>query len=39
MPALEPPEITMDPNMVQRYEQELKMAQNVELPDDDDDDL
>ena len=39
MPALEPPEVQMDPNLAMKYEQELKAAADVTLPDDDDDDL
>ena len=38
MPALEPPEITMDPEMVKMYEDEIKVAQQTALPDNDDDD-
>ncbi|KAI6181051.1 GTP-binding nuclear protein Ran [Aphelenchoides besseyi] len=37
MPALHPPEIQMDPEMIAKYEQEVNEAQNAELPDDDDD--
>ncbi|CAJ0587922.1 unnamed protein product, partial [Mesorhabditis spiculigera] len=37
MPALAPPEVTMDPTMVQQYEQDLKDAADADLPDDDDD--
>jgi GTP-binding nuclear protein Ran len=37
MPALEPPEIQMDPAMIAKYEQEIHDAANAELPDDDDD--
>lgn len=37
MPALLPPEVTMDPTMQQEYEQELRQAQETALPDDDDD--
>ena len=37
-PALEPPEITMDPTMAEKYEQELKQAAETALPDDQDDD-
>ena len=40
MPALEPPEVTMDPVMAAKYEQDLKDAAETQLPDaDDDDDL
>ena len=38
MPALEPPEVHMDPVLAQRYEQELKTAAQTALPDDGDDD-
>lgn len=39
MPALAPPEVTMDPEWQQKLESEMKEAQNVALPDDEDDDL
>ena len=40
MPALEPPEVHMDPVMAARYESELNEAAKTALPDDaDDDDL
>jgi len=39
MPALQPPEITMDNELKKKYEQELQEAQACELPDNDDDDL
>ncbi|KAG9509387.1 GTP-binding nuclear protein Ran, partial [Fragariocoptes setiger] len=39
MPALQPPEITMDPQWTARLEQEMQQAQDVPLPDDDDEDL
>lgn len=40
MPALEPPEVQMDPSLAQKYEQELKLASQTALPDaEDDDDL
>ncbi|XP_074598482.1 RAN, member RAS oncogene family [Brevipalpus obovatus] len=39
MPALAPPEVTMDPEWQQKLESEMKEAQNVSLPDDEDDDL
>jgi GTP-binding nuclear protein Ran len=38
MPALEPPEVQMDPSMALKYEQELKIAAQTALPDGDDDD-
>ncbi|ODM90259.1 GTP-binding nuclear protein Ran [Orchesella cincta] len=37
MPALAPPEVQMDPNYIQQIENDLQEAQNVALPDDDDD--
>lgn len=37
MPALAPPEVQMDPQMVAIYEKEIQDAANAELPDDDDD--
>jgi GTP-binding nuclear protein Ran len=37
MPALAPPEVQMDPNMVARYEAEIEEAAKAELPDDDED--
>jgi GTP-binding nuclear protein Ran len=37
MPALEPPEVPMDPEAIRQGEEELRMAQNAPLPDDDDD--
>lgn len=40
MPALEPPEVHMDPVLAQKYEQELQVAAQTALPEDvDDDDL
>ena len=38
MPALEPPEVQMDPSLAAKYEAELKHAAEVALPDDNDDD-
>lgn len=38
MPALEPPEVTMDPTLAARYEEELKVAAQTALPDDGEDD-
>ncbi|PIO65731.1 Ras family protein [Teladorsagia circumcincta] len=37
MPALAPPEVTMDPAMVAQYEDDLRKAADADLPDDDDD--
>lgn len=39
MPALAPPEITMDPQHQKQLEQEMIEAANVSLPDEDDEDL
>ena len=40
MPALEPPEVHMDPDLAQKYEDELQVAAHTSLPDDvDDNDL
>nr|ABD65418.1 Ran [Suberites domuncula] len=36
-PALEPPEVHMDPALAQKYEAELKQAAETALPDDQDD--
>ena len=36
-PALKPPEVIIDANTVAHYEQELASAQNVPLPDEDED--
>lgn len=33
MPALQPPEVVMDPTMASKYEEELKVAQATALPD------
>jgi GTP-binding nuclear protein Ran len=38
MPALEPPEVHMDPQLAEKYEEELKAAAQTALPDDGDDD-
>ena len=38
MPALEPPEVHMDPALAQKYEEELKVAAETSLPDDENDD-
>ncbi|XP_075541937.1 RAN, member RAS oncogene family [Dermacentor variabilis] len=39
MPALAPPEVTMDPEWQAKLENDMKEAQNTSLPDEDDDDL
>jgi len=37
MPALQPPEVQIDPTLQKQFERDLQEAQNCELPDDDDD--
>ncbi|CAF0704866.1 unnamed protein product [Brachionus calyciflorus] len=37
MPALEPPEVQMDPETIKRYEQEIEAAKNAPLPEEDED--
>lgn len=37
MPALDPPEVHMDPELVKRYEQEIEQAKNAPLPEEDED--
>lgn len=37
MPALDPPEVQMDPELIKRYEQEIEAAKNAPLPEEDDD--
>jgi GTP-binding nuclear protein Ran len=37
MPALVPPEVTMDPQWQQKIEQDIKEAQETALPEDDED--
>ena len=37
MPALEPPEVTMDPSLVEKYEQELMIAAQTALPEEGED--
>lgn len=39
MPALEPPEVQVDQQLMQHYEKELIEAQETALPEDDDADL
>ena len=40
MPGLEPPEVHIDPELTEKYEEELQAAAQTPLPDDvDDDDL
>ncbi|CAH1801317.1 unnamed protein product [Owenia fusiformis] len=39
MPALQPPEVVMNKDQIDKCERELEEAQNVALPDDDDNDL
>jgi GTP-binding nuclear protein Ran len=37
MPALDPPEVHMDPELVRKYELEIEAAKNAPLPEEDDD--
>jgi GTP-binding nuclear protein Ran len=37
MPALNPPEVHIDPELLKKYEQEIEAAKNAPIPDDDDD--
>lgn len=37
MPALNPPEVTIDPELLRKYEQEIEAAKNAPIPDDEDD--
>uniref|UniRef100_A0A8C7YKI4 GTP-binding nuclear protein Ran n=1 Tax=Oryzias sinensis TaxID=183150 RepID=A0A8C7YKI4_9TELE len=37
MPALAPPEVLMDPNLAAKYEEELQVASQTALPDEEDD--
>ena len=37
MPALQPPEVQMDPSLIKQYEADIAAAQQAELPDEDDD--
>lgn len=39
MPALEPPTVQMDPALAQQYQKEIEEAQQIPLPDDDDEDF
>lgn len=39
MPALQPPEVQIDPALQKQFEKDLQEAQNCELPDDDGDDI
>lgn len=38
-PALVPPEVHVDQNLLNEYEAEMAAAANMELPDQEDDDL
>ena len=38
MPALAPPEITMDPSLARQYEEDLQRAAQTQLPDEGEDD-
>lgn len=37
MPALEPPDVPVDPELMRQHELEIEMAKNAPLPEDDDD--
>jgi GTP-binding nuclear protein Ran len=37
MPALDPPEVQMDPELVKKYELEIEAAKSAPLPEEDDD--
>ena len=37
MPALEPPEVDVDPRLAAKYEEELQLAAHTALPDGDED--
>ncbi|CAI9728466.1 Hypothetical predicted protein [Octopus vulgaris] len=37
MPALQPPEVEMSQSLAQQYEKELEVAQEIALPDEDED--
>lgn len=37
MPALNPPEVHIDPELLKKYEQEIEAAKNAPIPEDDDD--
>ena len=39
MPALQPPEIVIDPNLQKQFEKDLADAQECDLPDDDGEDI
>ena len=39
MPALQPPEVQIDPNLKKQFEKDLAEAQSCDLPDDDCDDI
>jgi len=38
-PALVPPEVTLDPEQIREYEQEIEMAKNMPLPNDEEEGL
>lgn len=38
-PALQPPEVALDNNLMQQYEAEMNQAASVPLPNDDDEDI
>jgi len=37
MPALEPPEVQMDPELIRKYELEIEAAKSAPLPEEEDD--
>ena len=37
MPALDPPEVQMDPELIKKYELEIEAAKNAPLPEEDED--
>lgn len=37
MPALQPPEVHMDPELIRKYQAELEGVSQIELPEGDDD--
>lgn len=36
-PALSPPEVTIDPELLRKYEREIEESKNIPLPEDDED--
>ncbi|KAA0192739.1 GTP-binding nuclear protein [Fasciolopsis buskii] len=39
MPAMQPPELTMEANLAKQYEEEIQMAAEAPLPDENEDDF